>query len=65
MGFMDWLRKQSEAGRQERIRRAERGARVEQAKAGKSLRRSKPHIKAAERAEAKAACLRKQGDDRC
>jgi hypothetical protein len=57
MKLSDWIRKQSEAGHQNRIANLEQKAAVEEAKASKSLRRSKPHVKEAVRLRAKAERL--------
>jgi hypothetical protein len=62
MKFSDWVRKQSEAGHQNRVASLEQKAAIEEAKAGKSLRRSKPHVKEADRLRAKADRLSKDSD---
>jgi hypothetical protein len=51
MGFMDRLREDA-------ARRLEQKARIEEAKAGKSLRRTAPHIRKADRLNARAEKLK-------
>lgn len=60
MSFKAWLNEQADAGQRERVRRLEEKARISEAKAGKTLRRSKKHVREAARARVKAERLASQ-----